>query len=167
MADPTPAQTPVPTPTPTPAPTPSPDSPPCNGVQRGHSVWVVLAAFAVLGALCSVSLALLRHNPDQLPGVIGAIASPVVAIVSAYLGLKIGNEQGLAGNLAANASRERAEKDVKAILADLPPEQAGRYVHMLGATPRTPPAAAPSAPPPGPKPPSPGPTPPPPSPGTG
>jgi hypothetical protein len=140
-------------PTPTPNPTPQNPTPPTsNGVQHTHSIWVVLAAFVVLGALCCVSLALLWHNPDQLPGIIGAIASPIVAIVSAYLGLKIGNEQGLAGNLAANASRERAEKDVKAILADLPPEQAGRYVHLLGGPPRTPPPAP--QPPPPPPPPS-------------
>jgi hypothetical protein len=89
---------------------PSLNPQPSKPQRRSNTVWVALA--------------LLWKNADKLPSVIGSIASPIVAIVSAYLGLRIGNEQGLAGTTAANESRERAEKHVTAILADLPPGQA-------------------------------------------
>ncbi|KUM98747.1 hypothetical protein AQI95_41065 [Streptomyces yokosukanensis] len=94
---------------------------------------MVLAGLVVLGLLSWLALALMWKNADKLPSVIGSITSPIVAIVSAYLGLRIGNEQGLAGTTAANESRERAEKNVTAILADLPPGQAAKYTRMMGA----------------------------------
>ncbi|MFE6690629.1 hypothetical protein ACFVFQ_29690 [Streptomyces sp. NPDC057743] len=94
---------------------------------------MALAGLLVLGLLSALALVLLSKSPDKLPGIIGAIATPIVAIISAYLGIKIGNEQGLANTTAANHSRERAEKNVTAILADLPPEQAAKYTQMIGA----------------------------------
>lgn len=95
-------------------------------------MWVVITGLLVLGLLSWLALALLWQNPDKLPGIIGAIASPIVAIVSAYLGIKVGNEQGLVGTAAAIQSRDRAERNVTAILADLPPEQATKYAEILG-----------------------------------
>ncbi|MGW7530479.1 hypothetical protein [Streptomyces sp. NPDC054783] len=97
-----------------------------------HPMWVVIAGLVVLGLLSWLALALLWRNPDKLPGIIGALAAPIVAIVSAYLGIKVGNEQGLVGTTAAIRSREQAEKNVTAILADLPPDQAAKYSRMLG-----------------------------------
>ncbi|MEU8695033.1 hypothetical protein [Streptomyces sp. NPDC048665] len=123
---------------------PSLNPQPSKPQRRSNTVWVVLAGLLVLGLLSWLALALLWKNADKLPSVIGSIASPIVAIVSAYLGLRIGNEQGLAGTTAANESRERAEKNVTAILADLPPEQAAKYTQMIGA-PTAPPDAAPRA----------------------
>ncbi|MBL1096997.1 hypothetical protein [Streptomyces coffeae] len=90
-------------------------------------LWSVIVGLAVLGILVFFAMLWLRDDQVELAGIIGAIASPIVAVVSAYLGLKIGTEPAA----TAQATREETNKHLMAILADLPPDQATRYIQML------------------------------------
>src|SRR5215472_12537607 len=69
----------------------------------------IVAGMVVLAGLDTAALAVLSHNVNGAVAVIGAISSPVVALVSAYFGIKVGAKSGSATAEAANEARIKAE----------------------------------------------------------
>src|SRR5215469_17283969 len=85
------------------------DSPPAGAVaeppagnEREYGLYAIAVGLLVLAGLDSAALAILSHNVNGAVAVIGAISAPVVAMVSAYFGMKVGARSGSASVAAAD-----------------------------------------------------------------
>jgi hypothetical protein len=97
-----------------------------------YGLIAVVAGLVMLASLDIAALALLSHNVNGAVAVIGAISSPVVAIVSAYFGIKVGAKSGSASADAANKARTKAETESKSLLGHMAPEEAKPVMRELG-----------------------------------
>jgi hypothetical protein len=86
----------------------------------------------VLGALDGAALAVFHSSISNAVGVIGALSSPIVAMVSAYFGIKVGAQSGAASSKAAETVRKNSENETKALLAQMTPGQARPVLRKLG-----------------------------------
>jgi hypothetical protein len=84
-------------------------------------------------------LVLLSHNVNGAVAVIGAISSPVVAMVSAYFGVKAGAKSGSASAAAADKARQQAETAAskaqtatQSLLGHMAPAEAKPVMRELG-----------------------------------
>jgi hypothetical protein len=81
----------------------------------------------------------LSHNINGAVAVIGAISAPVVAMVSAYFGIKVGARSGSASAAAADKARQQAdharqqaETAVTSLLGHMAPDRAIPVMWKLG-----------------------------------
>ncbi len=93
----------------------------------------------VLVGLDSAALAVLSHNVNGAVAVMGAISAPVVAMVSAYFGIKVGARSGSASAAAAHRARQeadnarqQAETAVTSLLGHMAPDRAIPIMRKLG-----------------------------------
>jgi hypothetical protein len=115
------------------------------GNEREYGLWAIVAGLLVLAGLDSAALAILGHNVNGAVAVIGAISAPIVAMVSAYFGIKVGARSGSARAAAADKARQQAETQVKSLLGHMAPDRAIPVMRKLGipvAEDDAPPAAA-------------------------
>ena len=71
------------------------------GNEREYGLYAVAAGLLVLVGFDGAALAVLSHNINGAVAVIGAISAPVVAMVSAYFGIKASGRSGSASAAAA------------------------------------------------------------------
>jgi hypothetical protein len=102
------------------------------GTEPEHGLYAVLACLLVLGTLDGAALAIFRDNMSNAVAVIGAISSPIVAMVSAYFGIKVGARAGSAAAAAAGEARQQAENEAKSLLGHMSPEEAKPLMQRLG-----------------------------------
>jgi hypothetical protein len=113
----------------------TPPSPgPGNGTvsAREYGLYAVIAGLVVLAALDAAALAAFHSNINTAVGVIAAISSPIVAMVSAYFGIKVGAQSGSAHTALSEQARKRSETEAMAFLGQLTPEQAKPVLKKLG-----------------------------------
>jgi len=113
-------------------PAQSPPTPTTTEPTREYGLYAVIAGLVVLAALDAAALAVFHSNVNGAVGVIGALSSPIVAMISAYFGVKVGTQSGAASSKAAEAARSKAENEAKALLAQMAPEQARPLLRNLG-----------------------------------
>lgn len=104
---------------------------PADG-EREYGLYAIVAGLLVLAGLDSAALAALSHNVNGAVAVIGAISAPVVAVVSAYFGMKVGVRSGSARASAADKARREAETEVKSLLGHMTPDRAIPVMRKLG-----------------------------------
>jgi hypothetical protein len=97
-----------------------------------HGLYAVLACLLVLGTLDGAALVMFSGNMGNAVAVIGAISSPIVAMVSAYFGIKVGVRTGTAVAAAASEARRKAENEAKSMLGHMSPDQAKPLMRRLG-----------------------------------
>lgn len=113
----------------------SPATPgPGNGTASGreYGLYAVVAGLVVLAALDAAALAVFHGNINSAVGVIGALSSPIVAMVSAYFGIKVGAQSGSAHAATSEQASRRSETQAMAFLGQLTPEQAKPVLEKLG-----------------------------------
>jgi hypothetical protein len=107
-----------------------------QGEQAGrdpeYALYAVLACLLVLAALDATAIAVFGRDISNAVAVIGAISSPIVAMVSAYFGVKVGARAGSASAAAASKARQQAENEAKSLLGHMTPEQAKPLMRQLG-----------------------------------
>lgn len=103
-----------------------------TGTEPDHGLYAVLACLLVLAVLDGAALAIFHDNMSNAVAVIGAISSPIVAMVSAYFGIKVGARAGSAAAAAAGEARQQAENEAKSLLGHMTPEQAKPLMEKLG-----------------------------------
>lgn len=99
---------------------------------REYGLYAILAGLLILASLDGAALAAFSGNIDGVVAVIGAISAPVVAMVSAYFGMKVGAQSGSASAAAAGKARLQAETEVKSLLGHMAPDQAVPVMRTLG-----------------------------------
>ena len=97
-----------------------------------YGLWAIVAGLAMLTCLDIAALVVFRHNVNGAVAVIGAISAPVVAVVSAYFGIKVGTKSGSASAAAANKARAQAETEAKSLLGHMAPNEAKPVMRKLG-----------------------------------
>lgn len=97
-----------------------------------YALYAMLAGLLILAGLDSAALAAFSGNISGAVAVIGAISAPVVAMVSAYFGMKVGAQSGSASAAAAGKARQQAETEVKSLLGHMAPDQAVPVMRTLG-----------------------------------
>ena len=97
-----------------------------------YGLYAVLACVLVLAALDGMAVLIFSHNVSNAVALIGAMSSPIVGMVSAYFGVKLGVRTGTADAAAATEARRRAEIETKSLLGHMPPEQAKPLMQQLG-----------------------------------
>jgi len=109
------------------------------GNEREYGLYAIAAGLLVLVGLDSAALAVLSHNVNGAVAVMGAISAPVVAMVSAYFGMKVGARSGsVSAALAhkarqeADQARQKAETAVTSLLGHMVPDQAIPVMRTLG-----------------------------------
>lgn len=109
------------------------------GNDREYGLYAVVAGLLVLVGLDIAALVVLSHNINGAVAVIGAISAPVVAMVSAYFGIKAGGRSGSASAAAAERarqeadhSRQQAETVAASLLGHMAPDQAIPVMRKLG-----------------------------------
>lgn len=109
------------------------------GNEREYGLYAVVAGLLVLVGLDIAALVVLSHNINGAVAVIGAISAPVVAMVSAYFGIKAGGRSGSASAAAAERarqeadhSRQQAETVAASLLGHMAPDQAIPVMRKLG-----------------------------------
>jgi hypothetical protein len=109
------------------------------GNEREYGLYAVAAGLLVLVGLDGAALAVLSHNINGAVAVIGAISAPVVAMVSAYFGIKAGGRSGSASAAAAERARQeadharqQAETAVTSLLGHMAPDRAIPVMRKLG-----------------------------------
>jgi hypothetical protein len=107
--------------------------------EREYGLYAIAASLLVLAGLDSAALAVLSHNVNGAVAVIGAISAPVVAMVSAYFGIKVGARSGSANAAAADKARQeadlarrQAETAVTSLLGHMAPDRAIPVMRKLG-----------------------------------
>jgi hypothetical protein len=100
--------------------------------EREYGLYAIVASLLVLAGLDSAAVAVLSHNVNGAVAVIGAISAPVVAMVSAYFGIKVGARSGSASAAAADKARREAETEVKSLLGHMAPDRAIPVMRKLG-----------------------------------
>jgi len=101
------------------------------GNEREYGLYAIVVGLVMLAGLDIAALVLLRHNVNGAVAVIGAISSPVVAMVSAYFGIKIGAKSGAASAAAADKARTQAETEAKSLLGHMAPDEAKPVMREL------------------------------------
>jgi len=117
-----------------PAPTP------VDQTTRPHGLYAVYAGLAALTFLNAIAIWAFHKDVSNAVAAIGAISSPIVAMVSAYFGIKVGSQTGAANAATANDARTQADNQVKALLGRLAPADALPMMESLGIV-TVPPAA--------------------------
>jgi hypothetical protein len=130
---------------PTGAATVPPDGPPAGaaagsaGDDREYGLYAIAAGLLVLVGLDSAALAILSHNVNGAVAVIGAISAPIVAMVSAYFGMKAGARSGSVSAAAADRARQeadharqQAQTAVTSLLGHMTPDRAIPVMRKLG-----------------------------------
>lgn len=114
----------------TPAAPPGPE----NGATsaREYGLYAVIAGLVALAALDGAAIAVFHSNMNSAVGVIGALSSPIVAMVSAYFGIKVGAQSSSANTAASEQARNRSQNQTMALLGQMTPEQAGPVLKKLG-----------------------------------
>ena len=109
------------------------------GNEREYGLYAVVAGLLVLVGLDIAALVVLSHNINGAVAVIGAISAPVVAMVSAYFGIKAGGRSGSASAAAAERarqeadhSRQQAETAAASLLGHMSPDDAIPVMRKLG-----------------------------------
>jgi hypothetical protein len=97
-----------------------------------YGLYAMLAGLLILAGLDSAALAAFSGNINGAVAVIGTISAPVVAMVSAYFGMKVGAQSGSASAAAAGKARQQAETEVKSLLGHMAPDQAVPVMRTLG-----------------------------------
>jgi hypothetical protein len=107
--------------------------------EREYGLYAIVAGLLVLVGLDGAALAVLSHNVNGAVAVIGAVSAPVVAMVSAYFGIKVGGRSGSASAAAADRARQgadharqQAETAVTSLLGHMTPDQAIPVMRKLG-----------------------------------
>lgn len=100
--------------------------------EREYGLYAMVAGLLVLVGLDSAALAVLSPNVNGAVAVIGTISAPVVAMVSAYFGVKIGAKSGSASAAAAHKARQEAETAVRSLLLHTTPDQVRPVMRTLG-----------------------------------
>jgi hypothetical protein len=98
---------------------------------RANPLVAVVVGLVTLTILDIVAIIVFRGSTDTAVAVTGAVNSPIVAIVSAYFGIKVGAETGGAGRDAAEQARNAAQTQTMALLGQMTPEQATPILHSL------------------------------------
>lgn len=109
------------------------------GNEREYGLYAILVGLLVLVGLDSAALAVLHHNVNGAVAMIGAISAPVVAMVSAYFGMKAGARSGSASAASAHRAqqeaehaRQQAQTAVTSLLGHMAPDQAIPVMRTLG-----------------------------------
>lgn len=109
------------------------------GNEPEYGLYAVAAGLLVLVGLDAAALAVLSNNVNGAVAVIGAVSAPVVAMVSAYFGIKVGGRSGSASAAAADKARQQAdharqqaETAVTSLLGHMAPDQAIPVMRKLG-----------------------------------
>jgi hypothetical protein len=116
----------------------SPRAPaPGNGTAsvREYGLYAMIAGLVVLAALDAAALGVFHSNINSAVGVIGALSSPIVAMVSAYFGIKVGAQSGSARAATSEQSSRTSANQAMAFLGQLTPEQAKPVLEKLGILP--------------------------------
>lgn len=100
--------------------------------EREYGLYAIVAGMVAIAGLDAAALAVFSHNVNGAVAVIGAISAPVVAMVSAYFGVKLGARSGASHAAAADKARQKAETEVKSLLGHMAPEQAIPVMRALG-----------------------------------
>jgi hypothetical protein len=88
-----------------------------------YGLYAVLACLVVL---------IFNHNISDAVAVLGAISSPIVAMVSAYFGVKVGARTATSDAAAAADARLQAERATQSLLGHMTPEEAKPLMRQLG-----------------------------------
>jgi hypothetical protein len=99
---------------------------------RPHGLYAVYGGLISLVILNSFAIWAFHKDVTNAVAAIGAISSPIVAMVSAYFGIKVGSQTGNANAAASNEARTTADNQVKTLLGKLTPEQAAPIMQELG-----------------------------------
>ena len=110
---------------------PAGDSAPASN-EPEYALYAIVAGLVMLTCLDIAALVVFRHNVNGAVAVIGAISAPVVAVVSAYFGIKVGTKSGSASAAAANKARAQAETEAKSLLGHMAPNEAKPVMRKLG-----------------------------------
>jgi hypothetical protein len=94
-----------------------------------YAVWAGLAALVLLNG---AALWAFHNDGGNAVAAVGAISSPIVAMVSAYFGIKVGTQTGAASAAAADQARTQADNQVKSMLGQLDPAKAAPIMRSLG-----------------------------------
>lgn len=107
----------------------------------------VLLGILAMSALDIVAMWLFQSNSQTVVAVIGAIDSPIAALVAAFFGIKVGADAGGRGlqvaenaRIAAQQHSETVQKQNLALAAMLPPDTDSQVLQSLGIPAQTPPA---------------------------
>jgi hypothetical protein len=95
---------------------PSPDP---QLVQERYGLWLVLAAFALLGIVFGVAVSQFNSASD-----VAAVVGPVGAIIGTIVGAFFGVRAASSSRQAAEAGRAKAERTAQMALAKLDPHAA-------------------------------------------
>ena len=107
---------------------------------REYGLWAVIAGLVVLAGLDAVVLAIFHSNINSAVGLIGTISTPIVAMVSAYFGIKVGAQTSAVHAAASEQARKKSSEQARkkssdqalAFLGQLTPEQARPVLQKLG-----------------------------------
>lgn len=97
-----------------------------------YGLYAVLACLVVLAALDGMAVLIFNHNISDAVAVLGAISSPIVAMVSAYFGVKVGARTATSDAAAAADARLQAERATQSLLGHMTPEEAKPLMRQLG-----------------------------------
>jgi hypothetical protein len=97
-----------------------------------YGLYAVLACLLVLAALDGMAVLIFSRKISDAVAVLGAISSPIVAMVSAYFGVKVGARTGTSDAMAAADARRQAELAAKSLLGHMTPEEAKPLMRELG-----------------------------------
>jgi hypothetical protein len=97
-----------------------------------YGLYAVLACLVVLAALDGTAVLVFSHHISDAVAVMGAISSPIVAMVSAYFGVKVGARTGTSEAAAAADARLQAERATQSLLGHMTPEEAKPLMRQLG-----------------------------------
>lgn len=109
-----------------------PGGDPPTGEEREYGFWAIVVGLVMLTCLDIAALLAFKHNVQGAVAVMGAISAPVVAVVSAYFGMKVGTKSGSASAAAANKARDKAETEAKTLLGHMAPSEAKPVMKKLG-----------------------------------
>lgn len=115
---PTPAPTPPPSPPPAPAPAPAPEDGKFGRWRFRYGLWAVfIGALALVLAFAATLLLIPDWNADKGLALFGALASPLVAVVTAYFGIQAtqqvatqAQQQAASAQNQAGAAEQRASQ---------------------------------------------------------
>jgi hypothetical protein len=110
---------------------------PDGSAGRGNSepeygLYAILACLVVLAALDGTAVLVFSHHISDAVAVMGAISSPIVAMVSAYFGVKVGARTATSDAAAAADARLHAERATQSLLGHMTPEEAKPLMRQLG-----------------------------------
>ena len=97
-----------------------------------YGLYAVLACLLVIAALDGMTVLIFSHHIRDAVAVLGAISSPIVAMVSAYFGVKVGVRSAKSDVAAAAHARRQAELTAQSLLGHMTPEEAKPLMRQLG-----------------------------------